>query len=108
MYRNEEDIGRAIAAAGFPRVELFVTTKIAPAAQGFEPAYAAALASLTKLGLEYVDLLLIHWPGSAGTFQALVFESNLCRQPQALLYDCVLIFDLIITIHTYTYTQVFT
>ncbi len=80
MYRNEEDIGRAIAAAGFPRVELFITTKIAPAAQGFEPAYAAALASLTKLGLEYVDLLLIHWPGSAGTFQTICWRmfSKVC------------------------------
>ncbi len=66
MYRNEEEIGRAIVAAGIPRSELFITTKIAPCDQGEEAAYTAALTSLAKLGTHYVDLLLIHWPGTAG------------------------------------------
>jgi diketogulonate reductase-like aldo/keto reductase len=61
-YRNEESVGQAIAAAGLPRDDLFVTTKLWNSAQGFEPALAAFDQSLERLGLEYVDLYLIHWP----------------------------------------------
>jgi 2,5-diketo-D-gluconate reductase A len=55
-------VGRAIAASGIPRAELFVTTKIANADQGFQASQDAARVSLDRLGLDYVDLFLIHWP----------------------------------------------
>jgi len=62
MYRNEEGVGKAIAEAGIPREEIFVTTKLWNTDQGYESALKAVDASLAKLGLEYVDLYLIHWP----------------------------------------------
>jgi len=61
-YGNEAAVGRAIAASGIPRAELFVTTKLATADQGFTIAQGACEASLERLGLEYVDLYLVHWP----------------------------------------------
>jgi len=61
-YGNEAAVGRAIAASGIPRAELFVTTKLATADQGFTKAMGACSASLERLGLDYVDLYLIHWP----------------------------------------------
>jgi 2,5-diketo-D-gluconate reductase A len=61
-YRNEESVGEAIAASGIPRDELFVTTKLWNSDQGTEPALAAFDQSLERLGLDYVDLYLIHWP----------------------------------------------
>jgi diketogulonate reductase-like aldo/keto reductase len=61
-YGNEAAVGRAIAASGIPRAELFVTTKLATPDQGFVGAQQACSASLERLGLEYVDLYLIHWP----------------------------------------------
>jgi 2,5-diketo-D-gluconate reductase A len=62
VYGNEAAVGRAIAASGIPRAELFVTTKLATADQGFKGAMDACSASLERLGLDYVDLYLIHWP----------------------------------------------
>lgn len=62
VYGNEEAVGRAIAASGIPRAELFVTTKVANADQGFNAAQDAVKVSLDKLGLDYVDLYLVHWP----------------------------------------------
>lgn len=62
IYRNEEGVGRAIAASGIPRDELFITTKLWNADQGTESAHKAIDVSLDKLGLEQVDLYLIHWP----------------------------------------------
>src|SRR5260370_40060139 len=62
-YGNEEAVGRAIAASGVPRSELFVTTKLATDDQGFQSSQDAMRASLERLGLDYVDLYLIHWPG---------------------------------------------
>ena len=64
-YGNEAAVGRAIAASGIPRAELFVTTKLATADQGFTIAVDACAASLERLGLDYVDLYLIHWPAPA-------------------------------------------
>jgi 2,5-diketo-D-gluconate reductase A len=61
-YGNEAAVGRAIAASGIPRAELFVTTKLANADQGLTTSQAACKASLERLGLDYVDLYLIHWP----------------------------------------------
>ena len=62
-YGNEEAVGRAIAASGVPRDELFITTKLATEDQGFQAAQDACKASIERLGLEYVDMYLIHWPG---------------------------------------------
>jgi 2,5-diketo-D-gluconate reductase A len=62
VYGNEEAVGRAIAASGIPRAELFVTTKVANADQGFNTSQDAVKVSLDKLGLDYVDLCLVHWP----------------------------------------------
>jgi 2,5-diketo-D-gluconate reductase A len=61
-YGNEESVGRAIAASGIPRAELFVTTKLATPDQGFAKSQDACKASLERLGLDHVDLYLIHWP----------------------------------------------
>ena len=61
-YGNEAAVGRAIAASGLPRAEVFVTTKLATADQGFQSSQDACKASLERLGLDYVDLYLIHWP----------------------------------------------
>ena len=62
VYGNEEGVGRAIAASGIPRDELFITTKLWNSEQGTDTAFAAIDASLEKLGLDHVDLYLIHWP----------------------------------------------
>lgn len=62
LYRNEEGTGRALAASGLPRDELFVTTKLWNDDQGYDPALRAFDRSLAKLGLDYVDLYLVHWP----------------------------------------------
>ncbi len=61
-YRNEKGVGAAIAASGLAREDLFVTTKLWNSEQGFETTLAAFDASLGRLGFEYVDLYLIHWP----------------------------------------------
>lgn len=61
IYGNEEGVGRAIAESGIPREELFVTTKLWDDAHAFDDAIAACDASLERLGLDYVDLYLIHW-----------------------------------------------
>ncbi len=62
IYGNEEGTGKAIAASGIARDELFVTTKLWNSDQGYDSTLRAFDASLAKLGLEFVDLYLIHWP----------------------------------------------
>jgi aryl-alcohol dehydrogenase-like predicted oxidoreductase len=59
-YGNEAAVGRAIAASGIPRAEVFVTSKLATADQGFSKAPQACIASLERLGLDYVDLYQTH------------------------------------------------
>jgi 2,5-diketo-D-gluconate reductase A len=61
-YRNEAGVGAALAAAGLPRDEVFVTTKLWNSQQGYDSTLAAFDKSLERLGLEQVDLYLIHWP----------------------------------------------
>lgn len=62
VYGNEAGVGRAIAESGLPRDELFVTTKLWNSDQGYDEALRAFENSRKLLGLEYVDLYLIHWP----------------------------------------------
>jgi 2,5-diketo-D-gluconate reductase A len=61
VYGNEAGVGRAIAASDLPRDELFITTKLWNSDQGYDTTLKAFDASLERLGLEYVDLYLIHW-----------------------------------------------
>jgi len=62
IYGNERGVGKAIATSGIARDELFVTTKLWNAEQGYDSTLKAFDASLEKLGLDSVDLYLIHWP----------------------------------------------
>ncbi|WP_042381423.1 aldo/keto reductase [Streptacidiphilus melanogenes] len=65
IYGNETGVGRALAASGLPREQLFVTTKLWNADQGYDSTLRAFDASLARLGLDHVDLYLIHWPTPA-------------------------------------------
>ena len=62
IYGNERDVGQAIAESGIPRKDIFVTTKLWNADQGYESTLDACEISLGKMALEYVDLYLMHWP----------------------------------------------
>ncbi|KQB93110.1 Glyoxal reductase [Geobacillus sp. PA-3] len=62
IYGNEQGVGKAIAESGIPRDELFITTKVWNADHGYESTLAAFDESMKKLGLDYLDLYLIHWP----------------------------------------------
>ncbi|KKO55204.1 aldo/keto reductase [Paenibacillus sp. DMB20] len=63
IYGNEQGVGQAIRESGVPREELFITTKVWNADQGYESTLKAFETSRKKLGLETLDLYLIHWPG---------------------------------------------
>ncbi|MDX9979287.1 MAG: aldo/keto reductase [Lentisphaeria bacterium] len=62
IYRNEASVGRGIRASGIPREDLFVTTKLWNQDAREDRARAACLESLDRLGLDYLDLYLLHWP----------------------------------------------
>ncbi|MGA2875547.1 MAG: aldo/keto reductase [Nitrososphaerales archaeon] len=62
LYGNENEVGVAIRDSGIPRKDLFVTTKLWNSDQGYDKALRAFDQSVKLLGLEYVDLYLIHWP----------------------------------------------
>ena len=62
IYGNEEGVGKALAASNIDRSELFITTKLWNDRQGTQSAFDAFDESLEKLGLDYIDLYLIHWP----------------------------------------------
>lgn len=64
IYGNEKGVGQAIRESGLDRSEVFLTTKLWNSNQGYEEAHVAFDASLQRLGLDYVDLYLIHWPVS--------------------------------------------
>ncbi|AKV87053.1 2,5-diketo-D-gluconic acid reductase [Microbacterium sp. CGR1] len=65
IYGNEAGVGRAIAESGIPRDELFVTSKVWISDHGYDAALRAYDASLERLGLDHLDLYLIHWPTPA-------------------------------------------
>lgn len=62
FYGNEAEVGAALAASGLPRSDLFVTTKVWREDLGYDAALRSFEASSQRLGLEVIDLLLIHWP----------------------------------------------
>lgn len=62
FYRNEEDVGRAVRDSGIERCEIFVTTKVWNDDQGYDKTLRAVEISLKKLGFDYIDLILVHWP----------------------------------------------
>ncbi|HLU29675.1 MAG TPA: aldo/keto reductase [Glycomyces sp.] len=77
MYGNEAGVGAAIAASGLPREQIFLTSKLWNDHHGRGPARAALEASLERLGVDYLDLFMIHWPSPkqglyVETFQALL------------------------------------
>lgn len=83
-YRNEHDVGQAVRDSGIPREQLFITTKLWNAYQGYEKTLKAFEASLKQLDMDYVDLYLIHWPMQATsleTWRALIhlYEEKRCR-----------------------------
>jgi diketogulonate reductase-like aldo/keto reductase len=61
-YRNEREVGLAVRESGVPREEVFVTMKVWISDQGYESTLRACDDSLGRLGMEYVDLYLVHWP----------------------------------------------
>lgn len=65
LYGNEADVGAAVRASGLAREAVFVTTKLHRDDHGYDEALRGFDAGLERLGLDYVDLYLIHWPGSA-------------------------------------------
>ena len=62
IYKNEEGVGNAVKNSSVPREEIFITSKVWNSDQGFESTLSAYDKSLQKLGMEYLDLYLVHWP----------------------------------------------
>lgn len=67
-YENEVSVGRGIRESGIPRGEIFVTSKVKNSERGYETTLAAFEKTLSDLGLDYLDLYLIHWPASFSRF----------------------------------------
>ncbi len=65
IYRNEEEVGKALKETDVPRNEIFITTKVWDTNQGYDKALKAYDASLKALKVDYIDLYLIHWPVKA-------------------------------------------
>ncbi|MFQ9707078.1 MAG: aldo/keto reductase [Limosilactobacillus pontis] len=70
LYENEDEVGLALQHLGVPRDEYFVTTKIAEANESYDRAIASVKDSLHKLRLDYVNLLMIHWPTEKYFFES--------------------------------------
>jgi diketogulonate reductase-like aldo/keto reductase len=70
IYGNEEGVGEAVRDSGIDRKDIFVTTKLWNSDQGYESGKQAFAGSLKRLGLEYIDLYLIHWPGGGERLNA--------------------------------------
>ena len=86
LYYNEEEVGEAIRVSDVPREEIFVTTKVWNSDQGYDETLRAFETSLGKLGLDYLDLYLTHWPVEGKfveTYRAIerLYEEKLIRVP---------------------------
>ncbi|MDQ0222817.1 aldo/keto reductase [Streptococcus moroccensis] len=75
-YKNEASVGRAIADSGLSRKDIFLTTKVWNAHHDYESARASIEESLQKLGVDYIDLLLIHWPNPAAARETVGFKER--------------------------------
>lgn len=75
IYGNEVGVGRAIAESGINRGDLYITTKLWNSDQGYDSTLAAFDASLDKLGLDYLDLYLIHWPVPSANLYVETFKA---------------------------------
>jgi len=75
-YGNEPEVGAAIAESGIPRDQIFLTTKLWNKQRGYASALAACDESLQRLGTDYLDLFLIHWPANAKLFPDSCEEIN--------------------------------
>ena len=62
MYENEKEVGEAVRESGIPREEIFITTKLWNSDHGYDNTIKAVQRSFERLGLDYIDLYLIHWP----------------------------------------------
>ena len=76
VYRNEEGVGQGIKAAGVDRTELFITSKLWNTDRGYEATKVAFQKTLDRLGLDYLDLYLIHWPANETQFGAEAAKIN--------------------------------
>ena len=79
MYRNEESVGKGIAESGMPRAELYVTTKLLAIPEGLTAADTLR-ESLRKMGLEYVDLFLVHEPAHHKDLRKVWKEMEECKR----------------------------
>jgi diketogulonate reductase-like aldo/keto reductase len=84
-YRNEAGVGAGLRASGLPRDEVFVTTKLRNGEQGRDRARAAAGRSLEALGLDRVDLYLIHWPSPARGLYVETWETFIALRDEGLV-----------------------
>ena len=98
VYKNEEGVGKGIVASGIDRGDIFLTTKVWNEDQGFDETLKAMDASLKRLGTDYVDLYLIHWPSAfrgkyIETWKAMIRlreegKAKLDEAREALMYLC--------------------
>lgn len=83
IYGNEAQVGKSIRESGIPREELFITTKLWNQDQGYDKALKAFDDSLKRLGLDYIDLYLIHWPVPGERLESWRALENLFREKRA-------------------------
>lgn len=80
LYKNEAEVGNALKELGLPRQDLFITTKVSEPNQGFKQTITSVKDSLHKLQLDYVNLLLIHWPIERAFFDTWTAFEELKKQ----------------------------
>jgi diketogulonate reductase-like aldo/keto reductase len=81
FYQNERDIGQAIRESKIPRKDVFVTSKLWIDSHGYQNALRAFGETLNQLQLDYVDLYLIHWPGSStlSSYGSSIYHINMAQ-----------------------------